>query len=159
LNISARDRKAVLKALATTTHPSAMKHVKDHIKDLLRFQAHPNFIRWSICNGNRPRVVFAVGLGSFCIAGGLLASLICTLSNTGSGWRLLGAIGWMLGAATLFAALNGMCVVLHGRHRRHVRPWELWNNDSDCEMKDSKDSFVTSSTSNSYEDEVCFGKI
>jgi hypothetical protein len=156
LNLSSRDRKAVIKALANTTHPSAMKHVKDHIEDLLRFQSHPNFIRWSICNGNKPRTTFALWLGSSCIVVGLLASLLCTLSSVGRGWRLLGALGYMLGAATLFAAYKGMCVVLHGRHRRHVRPWELWNNDSECEMKGSKASFETTSTSNSYEDEVRF---
>ncbi|KAA8908640.1 hypothetical protein FN846DRAFT_653865 [Sphaerosporella brunnea] len=151
LNLSSRDRQAVIKALARTTHPSALKHVKDHIEDLLRFQSHPNFIRWSICNGNKPRVAFAVGLGTFCILGGILSSLIVTLGSVGRGWRAFGAIGWLLGSATLFAAMKGMCVVLHGRHRRHVRPWELWNDDA--EMKGSKDSFETSSSTNSYEDE------
>jgi len=156
LNLSSRDRTMVLLALSHTTHPSAMKDVRDHIEGLLRFQSHPNFIRWSICNGNKPRVVFAVCLGVFCILGGLLASLVITLVG-GNGmrpWRAIGAIGWMLGAATLFAALKGMCVVLHGRHRRHVRPWELWNDSQDTEMNDAKQSFESLGTKNSYEDEV-----
>ena len=65
------------------------------------------------------------------------------------------AIGWMIGTATLFAGLKGMCVVLHGRHQRHVRPWELWgDSDSQSERKYSTDSLDTESTRNSYEDEV-----
>ncbi|KAI5846150.1 hypothetical protein BZA05DRAFT_407083 [Tricharina praecox] len=155
LNLSSRDRTTVLLALSNTTHPSAMKNVRDHIEGLLRFQSHPNFVRWSICNGNKPRVVFAVCLGIFLILAGLLASIIITVvgGDANRGWRAIGAIGWLLGAATLYAGLKGMCVVLHGRHRRHVRPWELWSDCQDTEMKDSKLSFETLGTRNSYEDE------
>jgi len=65
LNISARERQAVLHALQHTTHPSAFQQIATSVEYSLRKQAHPNFIRWSICNGNRPRVVFARGLGIF----------------------------------------------------------------------------------------------
>ncbi|KAF8540228.1 hypothetical protein BDD12DRAFT_43044 [Trichophaea hybrida] len=157
LNLSCRDRTVVIKALAQTTHPSAMKHVKLHIEDLLRFQSHPNFIRWSICNGNKARGIFAIWLGLFCILLGLVASIIITLGSAGRAWRVMGAIGWVIGGATLFAGTKGLCVVLHGRHRRHVRPWELWRDANDpwgCEMKNStKEAFEILGTSNSYEDE------
>ena len=59
LNLSSRERTAVLRALAVTTHPSAFRNVLKTVEWSLRRQAHPNFIRWSICNGNRPRVIFA----------------------------------------------------------------------------------------------------
>ena len=75
----------------------------------------------------------------------------------GRGYRALGAIALVLGAATLIAAAKGMCVVLHGMHHRHLRPWELFTdaeNDKDpnystYSMQESVDSIQSS---NSYED-------
>lgn len=134
-----------------------MQNVATHVEDLLRFQSHPNFIRWSVCNGNKPRVIFAIGLGVFTILAGIVASIIITLGTAGRGWRIMGAIGWFIGTATLFAGLKGMCVVLHGRHRRNVRPWELWSDEGiNSELKGSNNSLETTSTRNSYEDEVSF---
>ena len=53
-----------------------------------------------------------------------------------------------------------MCVVLHGMHHRHLRPWELFAEDddasSDFEMK--KDSFDSVGSSNSYEDQPWVAK-
>ncbi len=44
-----------------------------------------------------------------------------------------------------------MCVVLHGMHHRHVRPWELFeSNDDDINAKLSLESF---GSKNSYEEE------
>lgn len=129
-----------------------MQQVNCHVENLLRYQSHPNFIRWSTGNGNKPRVVFAIVLGVFLIAVGTLTALLITLGTAGRGYRALGAIGWMTGTATLFGGLKGMFVVLHGRHRRNLRPWELWG---DGESKGSKDSFETEISSNSYENEVC----
>jgi hypothetical protein len=154
LNISAKDRTAALRAIAQTTHPSALREIFVNIEGSLRLQSHPNFVRWSICNGNPPRVAFAIFLGIFCIVAGLTASLVLTLGNSARGWRAMGAIGWMLGISTLFAALKGMCIVLHGLHHCHVRPWELWTDAENTEMRGSKESFESGSTSNSYEDEV-----
>ncbi len=77
----------------------------------LRCQAHPNFIRWTICNGNRPRVIFARGLGIGGIVGGLIAAILITLGSAGRGWRVLSFIGFFIGMATLIAAWKGMCVV------------------------------------------------
>jgi len=111
LNLSAKERALLLHALANTTHPSAFLGVVHTIEWSLRHQAHPNFIRWSICNGNRPRVIFARGLGVAGIMGGLVAAMLITLSNAGRAWRVLSAIGFMIGVATLIAAWKGMCVV------------------------------------------------
>lgn len=77
----------------------------------LRHQAHPNFIRWTICNGNRPRVVFARGLGVGGIVAGIITAVLIILSHAGRGWRVLSAIGLVIGIATLIAAWKGMCVV------------------------------------------------
>lgn len=151
LNLSGRERAVLLKALEYTTHPSAFRDVIKTIESSLRRQSHPNFIRWTICNGNRPRVIFARGLGIFLVLVGILIAVLFTLSTASKGLRAIGAIFWVLGFSTLFAAYNGMCVVLHGLHHRHLRPWELFE---DPEMEnEKKESFDSVWTSQSYEDQ------
>ena len=163
LNLSGRERSAVLHALQNTTHPSAFRPVMTTAEYSLRKQAHPNFIRWTICNGNRPRVVFARGLGVFTILAAFLADLLITLSSARRPWRIIPFAGWLIGIATLVAAWKGMCVVLHGLHHRHLRPWELFADAEDDavlttttaatdEKSLSRDS-LTSESTNSYEDE------
>ncbi|KAM7209691.1 hypothetical protein V8F20_000094 [Naviculisporaceae sp. PSN 640] len=152
LNLSDREQRAVLHALAYTTHPSALRIVVKSVESALRLQAHPNFIRWSICNGNPARVFFARALGVGLIILSFAAAVILTLSKLGRGYRALAAIGWVLGIATLIAAYKGMCVVLHGMHHRHVRPWELFTAEDDPEDP-GKGSFDTLGSSNSYEEE------
>ncbi|KAK6860042.1 hypothetical protein PG995_003678 [Apiospora arundinis] len=155
LNLSSREQKATVQALAYTTHPSAFRQIARTIENSLRRQAHPNFIRWSICNGNPARVFFARALGVGTILLATVAALVLTLSRVGRGWRALAAIGWVIGIATLIAAYKGMCVVLHGMHHRHVRPWELFvEGDADDEEASlKKGSFESFGSSNSYEDE------
>lgn len=162
LNLSSKERASLLHALQNTTHPSAFSDVITTVEWSLRCQAHPNFIRWTICNGNRPRVVFARGLGVGGIVGGLIAAILITLSSAGRAWRVLSIIGFLIGISTLIAAWKGMCVVLHGMHHRHLRPWELFASDDEpagFDMKgDSFDSLVSNATSNSYEDEPWVAK-
>ncbi|KAI9674597.1 MAG: hypothetical protein M1829_003679 [Trizodia sp. TS-e1964] len=161
LNLSGRERSAILHALENTTHPSAFGSVIVNVEWSLRFQAHPNFIRWTICNGNRPRVIFARGLGVGGIVGGIIAAIIITLSGAGRGWRVLAAIGFIIGVSTLIAAWKGMCVVLHGMHHRHLRPWELFASEEDgtiSEFDMKKESFESFGSSNSYEDEPWVAK-
>jgi hypothetical protein len=155
LNLSGRERAAVLYALQQTTHPSAFRVVVSTVEYSLRRQAHPNFVRWTICNGNRPRVVFARGLGVAGIVGGFVADLLITLSSATRPWRVLPFLGWFIGIATLIAAWKGMCVVLHGMHHRHVRPWELFSDETEevpDEKAASQESLLSTST-NSFEDE------
>lgn len=158
LNLSSRERTALLHALEATTHPSAFRNVFNTVEWSLRRQAHPNFIRWSICNGNRPRVIFARGLGIFGIMGGILTGLLLTLSTAGRGWRVMALIPFMIGISTLIAAWKGMCVVLHGMHHRHLRPWELFEDDdfprySEQDLKKVSLETFNSSQTHSYEDE------
>ncbi|KAF5621774.1 hypothetical protein F52700_10646 [Fusarium sp. NRRL 52700] len=152
LNLSSSEQKALIVALSKTTHPSAFRSVLKTVDSSLRHQAHPNFVRWSICNGNPARVFFARSLGVGLIAAGIVAGLILTLSNAGRGYRALAAIGLVLGISTLVAAYKGMCVVLHGMHHRHVRPWELFVDSENMEDA-QKQSFDSFGSKNSYEDE------
>lgn len=117
LNLSSKERASLLHALSTTTHPSAIGKVIQTVEWSLRHQSHRNFIRWAICNGNRPRVIFARGLGVAGIIGGVLAAVLITLSHAGRGWRVLSAFGFAIGLATLIAAWKGMCVVSDGALR------------------------------------------
>ncbi|KAH7399128.1 hypothetical protein DE146DRAFT_613381 [Phaeosphaeria sp. MPI-PUGE-AT-0046c] len=157
LNLSSKERSALLHALQNTTHPSAFKDVMSTVEWSLRCQAHPNFIRWTICNGNRPRVIFARGLGIGGIVAGLLTAIILTLSTAGRAWRVMSLIGFFIGISTLIAAWKGMCVVLHGMHHRHLRPWELFTSDDEPQGFDAKldsmESVNSHSSSNSWEDE------
>jgi hypothetical protein len=163
LNLSSRERTALLHALEVTSHPSAFRNVFQTIEWSLRRQAHPNFIRWSICNGNRPRVIFARGLGIAGIIGGILTGLLITLSSAGRGWRVMALIPFMIGIATLIAAWKGMCVVLHGMHHRHLRPWEMFEDDdyprySEEDLKKVSLETFSSSQTHSYEDEPWVAK-
>ncbi|KAH7116724.1 hypothetical protein B0J11DRAFT_99362 [Dendryphion nanum] len=160
LNLSSKERTNLLHALQHTTHPSAFREVMTTVEWSLRCQAHPNFIRWTICNGNRPRVIFARGLGVFCIVAGFVAAILITLSSAGRAWRVLSLLGFFIGISTLIAAWKGMCVVLHGMHHRHLRPWELFTSDDEPEgygTANSKsvsfDTLGTQDSSNSFEDE------
>jgi len=157
LNLSTREQKTTLHALASTTHPSALRTVIKAVETSLRRQSHPNFIRWSICNGNPARVLFARGLGVGLILIGLLVAVMITLSGIPRGWRAFAAIAWVLGISTLVAAYKGMCVVLHGVHHRHVRPWELFVDEEEQTERDRR-SFDSFGSSNSYEDEPWVSK-
>lgn len=166
VNLSARERQQLLTALSRTTHPSAFRQAARSVEWALRSQAHPNFIRWSVCNGNPPRVAFANLLGAFLIAASLAAYVLLSLSRVPRGYRAIPAAAALLGIATQCAALKGMCVVLHGMHHRHVRPWELFA-DEEVELGDGEKDIGTESeagmaaegglepfgcSSNSYED-------
>lgn len=111
MNLSSRERATLLHALDVTTHPSAFGQVQATVEWTLRQQAHPNFIRWTICNGNRPRVIFARGLGIITIIISLIAAILITLSSAARSWRILPFVGFFIGISTLIAAWKGMCVV------------------------------------------------
>lgn len=153
LNLSSWEQKAAVQAMSYTTHPTALRGVLQCVESCLRRQAHPNFVRWSICNGNPARVFFARALGVGLTLIGFVAAILLTLSHAGRGWRALAAIAWCLGISTFVAAYKGMCVVLHGMHHRHVRPWELFQQEPGDEGFAGKDSFESFGSSNSYEDE------
>ncbi|KAL7796480.1 hypothetical protein V8C37DRAFT_371831 [Trichoderma ceciliae] len=151
LNLAAWEQRATVQALSYTTHPSAFRILFNSVDSALRLQSHPNFIRWSICNGNIPRVWFARFLGVGLILVGFVSATVLTLSKAGRGYRVLPLIAWALGMSTLIAAYKGMCVVLHGLHHRHVRPWELFTQDDGEEFGMS--SMKSFGSDNSYEDE------
>lgn len=140
LNLASRQRTVLIQRLSTTTHPTAFQPIVATVEYSLRHQAHPNFIHWSICNSNKPRQVFAKGLGIALIVFGFLYAILTTLSNMSRGWRAFSAVFWVLGISTLYASFRGMCVVLHGLHHRHLRPWELWESEESAMYLEDKAS-------------------
>lgn len=139
LNLSHRDRALCLHALQNTTHPSALAPAVTIVEAALRGQSHPNFIRWSICNGNKPRVFFVRTMGVVHTIFGFVIDILLTLSGASRWWRILGAPMFFIGLSTLIAAYKGLCVILHHSHARCLRPWEQ---DSDSELGEGRrDSF------------------
>lgn len=124
INLADTEKKAVLMALQKTTHPSAFNSLESAVKHSLLLQSHPNFIRWAICNCSPPRQIFCYSLAIILILCGIIVSLLFTLSDLTRGWRALGAIFEIIGVAYLIITAKGVCPVLYGLQRRHVRPWE-----------------------------------
>ncbi|KAK7539987.1 regulator of G protein-like protein [Phyllosticta citribraziliensis] len=124
LNLSGRDRADVLHALQHTTHPSAFDRVAKMVEAILRGHAHPNFVRWSICNGNKPRVFFVRTMGVSHIAFGLIIGLLLALSRASRWWRIFMWPVLFIGLTTMIAAYKGLCVILHRGHKRTLKPWE-----------------------------------
>jgi hypothetical protein len=129
LNISARDRVGITFALQHTTHPSAFTLIGNVIDITLRCHSHPNFIRWSICNGNKPYVFFARSVAIVCIILSIVTVVLLTLSKASRWWRIIAAPQLLFGIATIVAAYKGLCLILHTRAVRNVRPWEQFGDD------------------------------
>ncbi|MCJ1462570.1 hypothetical protein MMC07_001172 [Pseudocyphellaria aurata] len=125
LNLSHRDRAALMYALEHTTHPSAFSAVKNMLDMTLRNRAHPNFIRWSICNGNMPYVFSLRAFAIMNITIGCIIAILITLSSLSRWFRIIAAVEWWVGITNIIAAYQGLCVLLHKRHTRQIRPWEI----------------------------------
>ena len=147
LYLSHNDRATIIRALKYTTHPTALTLVKRILDSTLRNQSHPNFIRWSICNGNRP---WTWGLRIFAITNitiGFAIAIALTLSKWSRWWRIFAAIEWWFGITNIIAASQGLCVLLHRLHTRQYHEWETLNDDEEQLFKDpDQDSVQYEST-------------
>lgn len=144
LNLSHKDRALCLHALQHTTHPSALRPAVKIVEAALRGQSHPNFIRFAICNGNRPKIFFVRTMGVSHILLGCLIGILLILSRASRWWRIFALPVLFIGISTMIAAYKGLCVILHKSHVRNLHPWEQ---DFDEEVGDSRrNSF--SSTAN-----------
>jgi hypothetical protein len=124
LNLSHKDRALCLHALQHTTHPTALLPAVKIAEAALRGQSHPNFIRWSICNGNRPRVFFVRTASTNSVVLGFVLAIVLTLSRLSRWWRIFAAIIWLGGFSATVAAYKGLCVIMYFSHSRALRPWE-----------------------------------
>jgi hypothetical protein len=126
LNLSQRDRAAVLHALQHTTHPSAFDAAATVVEITLRGQSHPNFVRWAIGNGTRPHTIFGRVLGAVVTLLGIATAIILTLSSAPRWYRLLAAIPFALGIFFVIGTRSGLCPLLYALgHARELQPWEM----------------------------------
>lgn len=94
------------------------------VEAALRGQSHPNFIRWSICNGNKPRVLFVRNSGILHVLAAVILGTLLVLSSASRWWRVLCFPLFFVGIGIGVAAYKGLCVIIHKSHSRALRPWE-----------------------------------
>jgi hypothetical protein len=145
LNLSHKDRAFCLHAVQNTTHPSAFGPAVRIAEAALRGQSHPNFIRWSICNGNKPKIVFVRTLGVVHVVAGFVIGILLALSKANRWYRLLPVPVMFVGLSTLIAAYKGLCIILHHTHVRNLHPWEQAS-DAELELAESRRISTTSTT-------------
>jgi hypothetical protein len=138
LNLSHKARANLLHALHRTTHPSAFSSIEELTLVSLRHHAHPNFIRWSLCNGNKPRVVLLRGFAVTWILLFITANILLILSSKTRWVRIAVAPVLWVGSVNLIASAKGLCVLLHRLHTREIHPWELDSNPYSNLDEDSK---------------------
>lgn len=124
LNLTHADRIACIQAVEHTTHPSALMPAFTAAETLLKGQCHPNFIRWSIANSSRPRILFGWFLTTVLVTLGLGLNAALILSSLSRFLRLISAVFFFVGFLFYFASRHGMCVILHWNYKRNLRPWE-----------------------------------
>ncbi|KAL9128158.1 MAG: hypothetical protein Q9217_003101 [Psora testacea] len=136
LNLSRNDSATVLRALEYTTHPSALKPVKKMLDSTLRHQSHPNFVRWSISNGNKQ---WTYAIRAFAVVNmtiGFVIAITLTLSRASRYWRIFAALEWWLGITNIIAASQGLCILLHRLHTRQYHAWERSSSSMDDDDDD-----------------------
>ncbi|KAL8642271.1 MAG: hypothetical protein Q9226_008527 [Calogaya cf. arnoldii] len=148
LNLSHKTRTVVLHALQHTTHPSAFSPIRELVEDTLRGQSHPNFVRWSICNGNKPKVLLVRNLGIAHVLLAIFLAVVLILSHASRWWRLFCFPLFLLGFSVGVAAYKGLCLVIHTGHSRNLRPWEQFGES------ESLDSFDTDHEAGLLTDDV-----
>lgn len=117
----------------------------------LRGQSHPNFIRWSICNGNKPRVLFVRNSGIGHVIAGFILGILLVLSGKSRWWRLFVGPLFLIGISIGVAAYKGLCVIFHSTHSRGLRPWEQFGDNGSLTSFDGMaDDEATLSTDDVY---------
>lgn len=139
LNLSSRDRDAVFSSLGHTTHPSIFAGVITLIETTLRNQSHPNFVRWTICNGNKPKVFLVRTMASIFMIIGISLSVVLCLSHFARWWRIFVFLPFFMSIMNFTAAYKGLCIMLHFTgNKREIRPWESLEDLDEKAFKDEE---------------------
>ncbi|KAK3315125.1 hypothetical protein B0H66DRAFT_642403 [Apodospora peruviana] len=123
LNLSPKDRESCLRAAQHTTHPSALLPAFTLAEANLRSR-HPSFIRWSRSNTNPARNVFSRVVGLLLILLGFGIDILLILSHRSHYLRIMCLVPWWPGITIFIAGWRCLCIVLHFRKARQLRPWE-----------------------------------
>ncbi|KAK6335713.1 hypothetical protein TWF730_003091 [Orbilia blumenaviensis] len=135
LNLSGRDRKEVLTALSTTTHPSAFKSVLPQVETSLRQQSHPNFVRYALSTANSGRVAAMRWGGFVLILVALALAVGLSLGKVSKAVRVVVPTSALFfGICSLLDGQRSVCLVLLTLGLRDRFAWEK---DTDC-MCDSQ---------------------
>ncbi|KAK6347991.1 hypothetical protein TWF718_005811 [Orbilia javanica] len=130
LNLTSRERLAVLEALSHTTHPSAFDPAVNSVLESLRYQSHPNFVQHSLSNAGRARIRAIRLLAILVILSSIVFGLLLTLSHQARWWRLFGVVPFVLGLFALLNASKGICFwLVYLGFKREMLPWELFPAD------------------------------
>lgn len=124
LDIVPVDRKSCRKASQHTTHPSALLPAFVYADAILRGRHHPRFVRWSQSNANQTRVDLLYVLGAALVAAGSALDVVLILARFSPLLRTACFLLWWPGLSVCFAAAKRMCILLHLRQCRQLRPWE-----------------------------------
>lgn len=124
LQISDEDLTDCLDAAKKTTHPSALLPAFIASEAILKSHSHPKFIRKSLRNANKPRLVFIRILASFVVFLGLVLSMLLILSPVARFWRVASLFLWWPGFTTLISTGQGICLSLYISNLRQIAPWE-----------------------------------
>lgn len=125
LQISDDDLAECVEAVKNTTHPSAFLPAFLASEAILRSQSHPEFIRASLENANKPRLVFIRILASLAIFLGFVLSILLILSPAARAWRVASLLFWWPAVTALTCTRRGICLSLYIYNVRQIRPWEV----------------------------------
>ncbi|KAK6543527.1 hypothetical protein TWF694_000273 [Orbilia ellipsospora] len=127
LNLTSKERLAVLEALSHTTHPSVFLPAVNSVLESLRYQSHPNFVQHSLSNAGRARIRAIRLLATLVLLSSLVYGLLLTLSRQARWWRLFGAVPFVMGLFALLNASKGICFwLVYLGFKREMLPWELF---------------------------------
>ncbi|KKZ59882.1 hypothetical protein EMCG_05268 [[Emmonsia] crescens] len=156
LNLTSQERDNLMQALTCTTHPSAFKQVAAQVEWTLRQQSHPNFIRWTMNNCNRYRVISARIFSCTAMICGLVAGILPIFSSATRAWRSISALIFLPGLIIFLSSWDGACLLFLFLNRRHLHPWELFSDEDEHarqKLGSEYKAFASIGESNSYEDE------
>ena len=124
LNLSHIDRTTCLAAAQITTHPSALLPAFTAAEAQLRSESHPKFIRWCRRNATGIRLKYTQSIGFLAVLLGFGLDIFFTLSRLSHFYRIICLAIWWPGFSVFIAAIQGICIFLHLRNLRNLRPWE-----------------------------------
>lgn len=141
LRLSDKDREWCLTAAPHTSHPSALLPAFLAVEENLRTNLHPAFIRWSRSNANPMSMYLLRTLGMLSVLIGLAVDAILIMSKTSRYIRAVCLIFWWPGLTVFIAACKSLCLLLHLRDVRELRPWEMFPNETKDTESAAKDVY------------------
>lgn len=116
------------------------------MEENLRNTLHPNFIRWTRSNSNPASMMFLRLVGAFTFLLGIGLDAVLILSRQSRFLRILCLLFWWPGLTVFIAACKKLCLLLHFRDVRELRPWEIFPADSEADTS-IQDAYILSPVS------------